>query len=601
MFKILIPTLIIIMFTGFQSIAEADESSVDKSFSEGLFAASQQKQKTLDTLYNFKPKDTFTKYTDSPDQSRYYGGIEQTTTTIKNDAVIASNNSEVAKAVNQSNENLKSIDRAALANEISRISKIQDHADDIVRGISDEFVDCTNKESCTTTYEEQQCEDAPESIQKYCKKTLNIDMVPHQQDTHYTLTVHLSVDDHNYAGVVASAVNGNISFLGPHDASFRLEGRLPSSIDCNTLHSRIISQGGGANLDTINFPSCSNGLQIDLHISGGHNKDIKIDVVSSKIIYEPKDRWEDGCLGLANTSSCKFLNEQCAISKSTRIIQNIPVTRECWEKESSYNCLGNSGESGGSCKPLRDQGCEQINSVCEDRIDGGCNKYLQTFRCAIKNCSVTGAICNGKTYCIDGDCTDTKKQVDPDFQKAIASLSSIQDAAKHLDQPFIFKGKSNECDNVILGAANCCRNDGWLIDDVPLLHCTQSEKELGKAKENGTAHYIGEYSDDCAAGICLKKRKVYCVFPTKLARIVQEQGREKQLGKHFGSSKNPDCSGITTEELQKIDFSKIDFKEFYEDIAKKKSIEDENKMNQRIQDKMKHFIDEGKPNESSLH
>ena len=126
------------------------------------------------------------------------------------------------------------------------------------------------------------------------------------------------------------------------------------------------------------------------------------------------------------------------------------------------------------------------------------------------------------------------------------------------------------------------------------MHCSQKEKELGKAKENGTATYVGQYEDDCALGICVKKSKVYCVFPTKLARIIQEQGRQKQLGRHFGSAKHPDCSGITAEELQQIDFSQIDFKEFYEDIAKKQKIEDESKLNQRIQDKMKEYVAEGK-------
>lgn len=588
-------TVLVLMLA--MSFAKAD----DKSFEEGIAAAAKHRQQSIDIFKKFEPKNTFKNYTESPDQSNYYGGVDQSGSTIKEDAASASSNSEVTKAVNHAAENQKSIDKEALANQIKRISQIQDHADDIVKGISDEFIDCTKKESCTTTYEEKQCEDTPDSIQQYCKKTLNVDLIPHQNDTHYTLSAHLSVDDHNYAGVVVNTINGSISFLGPHDASFRLDGRLPKNIDCNSLRGNIISQSGNANIDTIAFPACGNGLNLTLHINGGHRKDVQIDIVSSTTTYEQRDRWEDGCLGLANTPSCTFQTEQCVIPQSTRVIQNIPITRECWEKEANYRCLGNAGTDGGACKPLRDQGCEQINSVCLDRTDGGCNKYLQTFRCPTKNCSVTGAICNGKTYCLDGDCINPQKQADPDFQKAVSALSAVADAAKQLDQNFIFKGKDKDCDNVILGAANCCRNDGWLIDDLPLLHCSQEEKELGKAKENGTAHYVGQYSDDCAAGICLKKRKVYCIFPTKLARIVQEQGREKQLGRHFGDAKHPDCSGMTTEELQKIDFSQIDFKEFYEDIAKKQSIEDEGKLNQRIQDKMKDFINEGKSHDTPQH
>ena len=566
----------------------------DKSFEEGIAAAAQHKQQTVETFKNFNAKETFKNYSELPKQASYYRGVDQTDSTIKDDAVAASDNNEVVKAVNQAKTNQKSIDKEALGNEIKRISQISDHADDIVRAISDEFVDCTKKESCSTTYEEKQCEDAPNNIQQYCKKTLSVDLIPHQNDTHYQLTAHLSVKDHNYAGVTVNATNGSVSFLGPHDASFRLEGRLPSNIDCKTLQGKITSRSGGAKLDYINFPTCGNGLGLDFHISGGHKIDLQIDIVSSKITYEQKDRWDDGCLGLANTASCTFQTEQCVTPQATHIIQNIPITRDCWEKEANYRCLGNAGTGSGSCKPMRDQGCEQINSVCLDRTDGGCNKYLQSFRCSTKNCAVTGAICNGKTYCLDGDCVNTQKQADHDFQKAVSALSAVADAAKQLDQNFIFKGKDNECDNLILGAANCCRNDGWLVDDVQLLQCSQKEKELGKAKENGTTTYVGQYEDDCALGICVKKSKVYCVFPTKLARIIQEQGRKQQLGRHFGSAKHPDCSGITTEELQQIDFSQIDFKEFYEDIAKKQKIEDEGKLNQRVQDKMKQYVAEGK-------
>lgn len=145
----------------------------------------------------------------------------------------------------------------------------------------------------------------------------------------------------------------------------------------------------------------------------------------------------------------------------------------------------------------------------------------------------------------------------------------------------------------MLGAAYCCADDGWLIDSN-LMSCNEEEKFLGHAKENGLAHYVGRYEDGCTLGICTKKIKSYCTFPSKLARIVQEQGREKQLGHHFGSAEHPDCSGITIEELQKIDFSRIDFTAFYDDIARKQSIEDKEKLNLRIQNEMKRFIEERK-------
>ena len=49
-----------------------------------------------------------------------------------------------------------------------------------------------------------------------------------------------------------------------------------------------------------------------------------------------------------------------------------------------------------------------------------------------------------------------------------------------------------------------------------------------------------------------------CNFNSKLARIINEQGRP-QLNKGWGSASNPECKGFTPEEFQKLDFSKIDF------------------------------------------
>jgi|GEM_PF-6432636 len=57
----------------------------------------------------------------------------------------------------------------------------------------------------------------------------------------------------------------------------------------------------------------------------------------------------------------------------------------------------------------------------------------------------------------------------------------------------------------------------------------------------------------------------WCCFPSKLGRIVQEQGRA-QLGKSWGSAKHPDCSGFTIEELGLLKFDEMDLSEFLSDI-----------------------------------
>jgi hypothetical protein len=47
--------------------------------------------------------------------------------------------------------------------------------------------------------------------------------------------------------------------------------------------------------------------------------------------------------------------------------------------------------------------------------------------------------------------------------------------------------------------------------------------------------------------------------------LIQENGR-RQIGRSWGSPENPDCSGLSPEELSRMDFSTIDFSELFEDI-----------------------------------
>jgi conjugal transfer mating pair stabilization protein TraN len=51
-----------------------------------------------------------------------------------------------------------------------------------------------------------------------------------------------------------------------------------------------------------------------------------------------------------------------------------------------------------------------------------------------------------------------------------------------------------------------------------------------------------------------------------LARIVNEQGRV-QVGKGWGGAQNPDCSGFSVEQLQRLDFAAMDLSEFYASLV----------------------------------
>jgi conjugal transfer mating pair stabilization protein TraN len=65
-------------------------------------------------------------------------------------------------------------------------------------------------------------------------------------------------------------------------------------------------------------------------------------------------------------------------------------------------------------------------------------------------------------------------------------------------------------------------------------------------------------------GSCTQSERVFCCFNSKLARIIQEQGRAQIPGMNaWGDAENPNCRGFTPAEFQALDFSKIDLTEYY--------------------------------------
>ncbi|MEY3106591.1 MAG: hypothetical protein RIT35_757, partial [Pseudomonadota bacterium] len=126
----------------------------------------------------------------------------------------------------------------------------------------------------------------------------------------------------------------------------------------------------------------------------------------------------------------------------------------------------------------------------------------------------------------------------------------------------IFKGQDRRCSKKVLSYSNCCNNSGW-AKSIGLVSCRKEQIELAELQRLGRCSPIGdEYCSSSFMGVCIIKTKSYCCYPNVLSKNIQT-GARKQLGKNFGSAEHPDCSGFTLQELEKIDFSKIDFSEFW--------------------------------------
>lgn len=587
--------LILMMFI---NACFASNVSFDSAAALAKSEGKGKNEHSIDLVKQFNPKRVFNHYTNHPDQAGYYGGITQTDTTQMDSAAIAQKSSGVGQDIQNTINQHSSYVIKPTDPDMKHSQIIQEEADNIIRGITSKYIDCKPKQACTTQYQYKQCHEAPQSIFQSCHKKLNIDVVPHETVTHYPLNAYLTVEDHHYAGISLNAVDGKVDFIGPHDARFRLEGRLPKDIDCQTLHGTIISSTGGAKLDNISFPSCANGLSLNYHISGGHRKDLKIDIISKVMTYEVKDNWLDTCGGLSSDTACKLRSNTCDIPKSTQMIQGVPVTRDCWQESYQYTCRGGSGA--GNCDEFRSQRCEQIGSECNEKSNDQCIQYQQTYRCPVSTCSpTTDIVCgDGEIYCLDGNCTDHTYKQSQDFAKGVSALSTVADAGKQLDQSSlaVFTGHPAECNEKPIGYSNCCTESGW-GQDVGLDHCPESAKKLHVDRENRLAIKIGRYCSGPDPFPCIEHSQVFCVFSSKLAKIIQEQGRKGQLHIDFGSAKVPSCGGISPEQLQRIDLSKIDFRDFISDLNNKINNHDLKQIQEMIQKHVREAQSTGRMND----
>ena len=173
-----------------------------------------------------------------------------------------------------------------------------------------------------------------------------------------------------------------------------------------------------------------------------------------------------------------------------------------------------------------------------------------------------------KSFCLDGNCSSVFKETqgsNDEIANAIAQLemlSNIKNGVKDAGLNFnIFGAQARRCHNKTSVHSNCCSDSGF-FKSVGLVKCSAEAKALVTEGRKGRCEYVGEYCANKKLGVCLRKTKSYCCFPTVLAKLIRLGGRD-QLGKNLGSAKHPQCGGLTLNDIEKLDFSRIDFQEFF--------------------------------------
>lgn len=321
-----------------------------------------------------------------------------------------------------------------------------------------------------------------------------------------------------------------------------------------------------------------------------------------KIIDE---KWTNTCQVLEENIHCRLVKTVCPEGPEIKNVKGVvascgkveerPVKQKCWRYELTFVCHDKNPKAQTSeCDALRHAACEQIRSICVQKEGQACVLWEQTYKCPHGTQEVEEEGFDASFDLLP--LTQHKKdpKASQEMQDAIAKLSILKEAEKELHmQPTlklstIFKGQRRNCTIAFAGFKNCCTgNSGWGVD-LKLTGCDGEERDLAQRTRKGLCVLIGTYCAQRALGACIRKKRSSCCFPSKLSRILHEQGR-KQLGMTWGSAQNPNCRGFTAEELSKINFDKLDLSAVFHDVKQRMKETSENVLKRNISGRLKHI------------
>lgn len=557
-------------------------SIMTPSYKDGeQFSATHQKQ-SVDILRSLNVHD-IPGYQANLSQEKYYGGVTQKSTRMESDAQVAMSNTEVGKGIVEGFNQRPSYRINPNSESMQKLNQIAEHGDEIMRGQNTEKTTCAFKpQQCHYTWQEKTCLSTKGTGVLRCAKHLRLEVVPYKTET-FSLYLRHRAMNHNPYKISVDLNQTNTCKQGNSTCYTLYQGdQVASTVDfpkeCVSVKISITDTKGLVLVE--NKISCSNkvlSLKVGKCVFGNCNAPYAYTVSMTIESYQSREYWDNQCQHLEQRAKEGFchLNESltCVEPNQTRVINDESFTRACWKERASYMC-GEQGEN--TCDLVQLEGCEQAASVCAKEKDGRCITFKQTYQCPLNQCTDNELICGQDAFCLDGDCSthNYTPSDENEFKKAMSSLSAVADASKTFDGDanFIFKGQKMECSDVMLGFANCCRDSGWGVD-LNLAHCSDEEKKLGTDRENKLVVPTGKYCYKRkkwpGGSTCTEYHKTFCVFQSKLARIVQEQGRRDQLHIGFGKGKHSNCSGITPEQMQLISFEAINFSEVYEEIKGK--------------------------------
>ena len=616
--------------TGLQA---SDKYGSGKQFADSL------KGSGSGVLNNFNPGEVIPGYTENPPESAHYGGVTSSNSaSLESAGASALNNSEVGKLTSEVIMNRPKDPISMDAPFISGGFDVQDKADIVTNGTYDK---CETVNVSKTEITSHVCERTP-AAELTCTRKASIkdNVVRKTVRKTYQKVVTLGYNARNvkWSGAFNIPEKGRLLHVAVDGERLVVPwsskcDRESVTYECKASVKETLSiMGKELPIDILMYPRedsiCSGGVNThctyhtrngwgqihqafdtDMQVSAGQSFPVvktsktfnwysnqeSVQVTITLMLdvevteHKPSVEWVETCP--FNKAEEVLQGSQCTEAGGNRTInidgKTYTVYSDCWAWKDTY--LKQEADNGSCDVYMKDPACTVSRVNCQEKSGSACLQEEVTFSCEKK---VTGEaqLCSGQLVCANGECDAIENNTSDGFGKAVSALAAVTAAAKDVAamndvNVRAFTGKPVECRMAIAGFSNCCKDSGW-GQGIGLAHCDSEEKALGKAKEKLLTVYVGTYCSKKALGVCLQKKKAYCQFDSKLAQIVQAQGRKGQLGIGFGSGKHPDCRGITVEELQSLRFDRMDFSNFYSDLNAGTTIPSDSELAERVKEQV---------------
>jgi len=235
-----------------------------------------------------------------------------------------------------------------------------------------------------------------------------------------------------------------------------------------------------------------------------------------------------------------------SFSESVYNSQNSLLYQLSWDIDSNWSCPVSTltQSSSQTSETLTPTSTSQFQGVVLERPNN-----ISTVGMGVDKTGKRCKLCANSTQGLSGGIAKIQKE-----QEHSPPPPSSEDTTACAN-PRFFSGEARFCRSgglTILGAS-CCGISGMFSS-----MCNSGEKELKKKRQADLCTYVGEFcSKRWKIGfikICVEKKRSYCCFNSRLARILQECGRP-QIGKGWGAAQSPNCSGYTIDEFSRVDFT----------------------------------------------